>query len=461
MKKYVFESSAEALFRYQVVSQVLSRQAAGEVLSIAVKTTADMEHVCPEGKERKVSKRSVYRWLKVFQANGFEGLLPKPRKQTQDSTVLSKALLTFFVDQKTADPRVSIPELINRGKVLGYIHAEDVVNRVTVWRALNRMGISTSHRKSRKHRDSRRFAYPHRMDMILCDGKHFRAGINRLKRVALFFIDDCTRNVLHVVVGTSETTQLFLRGVFETIKKYGFMTCMYVDRGSGFISHDAINVLGQLGVLFIHGTKGYPEARGKIERFNRTAFEQAIRFFNANPEIDADCQSLEARLSHYLDHQYAKASHESLDKQCPLERFQNDTRPLRFSESIGHLQQLFVLKISRRVSFDNVVALKETKYEVPIGYAGTRIILHRNVIDGSVRIIHNGRLVQILPVDLHFNAHDKRADSATDDVESRPLPPKSCSQIIYERDFKPVVDPDGGFAGQSPHSNKEESSWPK
>ena len=458
MKNTDFETPAEALFRYQVISQVMSQVAAGKVLSKAVKDATGMEHICPNGKERKVSTRSIYRWLAVFRQHGFEGLLPKARKQSEDSTVLSRSVLDFFVEQKMNDPLVSIPELINRGKILGYVQPQEIVNRVTLWRALKRMGVDTSHRKSIKNRDCRRYAFPHRMDMVLCDGKHFRAGINRLRRVALFFLDDSTRNILNVVVGTSETTRLFLQGLYETIKTYGFMSAMYVDRGSGFVAHDAIDVLRKLEILFIHGAKGYPQGRGKIERFNRTAFDQAIRFLNGNPEIDADCRSLEQRLRHYIDYQYAKSPHESLGKQCPLACFQSDTRALRFAQSIEHLHQGFVLHTTRRVSFDNVVSLNAIGYEVPTGYAGTRIRLHRNVLDDSIRMIHHGRLVRIVPIDLHSNARDKRASARHDDDETQPLPPKSYSQIAYERDFKPVVDPDGGFTGRTHQPDQEGKS---
>jgi transposase InsO family protein len=446
MEKVDFQASAEALFRYQVISQVLSRMAAGYVLSKAVKATVGT-HICPEGKERNVEKRSIYRWLKAYKEQGFDGLIPFVRRKAEDSTVLNRRLLDFFVEQKKDDPLVSIPELIRRGKILGHVQPDDVVSRVTVWRALNRIGIDTSHRKSKKNRDSRRFAFAHRMDMVLCDGKHFRAGVNNLKRVALFFIDDCTRKVLHVVVGTSETTELFLHGLYETLMKVGFMIALFVDRGSGFTSHDAVDVLRKLGILFIHGAKGYPEARGKIERFNRTAWDQCIRFFAANPEIDADCLSLQQRLLHYLDYQYAETPHEGLDGRQPLHCFQNDSRGLRFAESMDHLRQKFVLHITRRVSFDNVVGFDGIKYEVPTGYAGTWITLHRNMLDGSIRMVHHGKLIRLFPVDLTGNAHDKRATGHCDDDGTKPLPPKSCSQIAYERDFAPVVDPDGGFTG--------------
>jgi len=446
MKKTDFQGSTEALLRYQVISQVLSQVAAGQVLSKAVKSAVGV-HICPQGKQRNVKRRSIYRWLKAYKEKGFDGLRCAARRKTRDSTVLDRRLLDFFAEQKKDDPLVSIPELIRRAKMLGHIQPGDAVSRVSLWRALNRMGIDTSHRKSRKNRDSRRFAFAHRMDMILCDGKHFRAGINNLKRVALFFIDDCTRRVVHVVVGTSETTDLFLRGLYETIMKVGFMSALYVDKGSGFTSNDAVDVLTKLEVLFIHGSKGYPQARGKIERFNRTAWDQCIRFFAANPEIDADCQSLQQRLLHYLDYQYAQTPHESLGGRLPGHCFQNDGRPLRFAENSDQLRQKFVLHITRRVSFDNVASFEGIKYEVPTGYAGTWITLHHNILDQCIGIVDHGKLIRLFPVDLNANARDKRATGHGDDGGTKPMLPKSCSQIAYERDFAPVVDADGGFTG--------------
>jgi hypothetical protein len=55
------------------------------------------------------------------------------------------------------------------------------------------LGIDTSRGKQPVNRDSRRFVYPHRMQMVLCDGKHFRAGAARLRSMAYFFLDDATR----------------------------------------------------------------------------------------------------------------------------------------------------------------------------------------------------------------------------------------------------------------------------
>lgn len=167
--------------------------------------------------------------------------------------------------------------------------------------------------------------------------------------------------------------------------------------------------------------------------------------FSANPEIDADCRSLQQRLLHYLDYQYGHTAHESLGGRQPSDCFQNDTRALRFAESIDYLRQKFVLHITRRVSFDNVAGFDGIKYEVPTGHAGTWITLYRNMLDQSIRIADHGKLVRLFPVDLNGNAHDKRATGHGDDGGTKPMLPKSCSQIAYERDFAPVVDSDGGF----------------
>lgn len=349
--------SPEALFRYQVISQVLVRERNGEFRAQAVQAVASISHINPYGQLQKVSQRSIYRWVAAFEAQGFAGLLSKERVRRQDSLVIDQPMLDFFKIQKTADPQVSVPELIRRAKQLGMIKANEQISRVTVWRTLNRMGIDTTHRKAPANRDCRRFAYPHRMDMVLCDGKHFRAGLGRLRRVALFFLDDATRKALGVVVGTSENAKLFLRGLYELIKTYGIMLSFYVDNGPGFIADDAIDVMRKLGILFIHGSAGYPQGHGKLERFNRTAFDQAIRFFDANSEIDPNCSSLELRLRHYLFEQYDHTPHESLESNTPWYRFHNDERPLRFHQNEHQLRQAFVLHEGRRVSNDNVVSL--------------------------------------------------------------------------------------------------------
>ena len=443
------QAPADALFRYLVVSQVLSKEHQGEHRPEAIDAVSRIVHVTVDGRQRLVGKRSIYRWLAAYEAKGFNGLLPAPRKLVA-SYVLPDPLLEFIKEQKADDPCASIPELIRRAEQLKVIPADASIDRTTVWRSLQRLGVGTRRRKyPKKLRDSRRFAYPHRMDMVLCDGKHFRAGSGRAKRVALFFIDDATRMMLGVVVGTAESAGLFLHGLHHIVKTYGLMTSIFLDNGPGFIAHDTINVLKNLDILCIHGTRAYPEGHGKIERFNQTVQQQCLRHFDGNPEVDSACSALTLRLDHYLTHRYNQTPHESLEKEMPWSRFHNDPRKLRFAENQDIIDSSFVLHEKRHVANDNIVAINAIHYEMPRGHAGTTVVIRRNVLDNTLSFIDQGRLIQLARVDLAGNARDGRAGDPGNTDEPPQKHSRSSADIAFNKDLAPIVDADGGFTGNN------------
>lgn len=207
-----------------------------------------------------MSARTIYRWHAASAAGGLGGLAPTPRAP-RASDVLDAELVTFLVAEKQADARASVPELLRRAVVAGLLPRAQDADRTTVWRALSRLGVRTRLGKA-PPRDQRRFAKENRMQIALCDGKHFRAGVQRLRRVALFFIDDATRYVPHVVVGPSETAVIFLRGLHGVLERVGKMDIVYDDHGSAFIADDSHAVLTNLDIGFVHGTAGYPPGRG-------------------------------------------------------------------------------------------------------------------------------------------------------------------------------------------------------
>lgn len=440
-------ASAEALFRFSVVSEVLARTLRGEVHADAVQATAAHPHPTLEGSTRLVRVRTLYRWLRAFRDHGIAGLEPAARSTTELSKALDRALVDFLVDQKQTDPRASIPELLRRARHHGFVPPGDKVDRSTVWRVLRRAGVETRRTKKRKERDARRFAYAHRMQMVLCDGKHFRAGATRSKRVALFFLDDATRYGLDVVVGTSENVPLFLRGLYRLVRCHGLMDAAYLDRGPGFRSLDTAEVVRKLGAAWILGTAGYPEGHGKIERFNQTALADVLRALDGRPDVDVACGALELRLRHYLREQYNVREHESLDGQSPQQRWSADPRALRFPDSDEELRQRFVVFEPRVVTNDHVVSLDGVRYEVPRGYAGRTVILHRRLLDGTVHMpLDGGALTELHPVDLHANATARRGADRDEDAPTVEPPPHSAAALDFHADLGPIVGPDGGFS---------------
>jgi len=281
--------------------------------------------------------------------------------------------------------------------------------------------------------------------MMLADGKHFRAGVRRAKRVAVFFLDDATRFGLGVVVGTAESAELFLRGLHRVLRRFGFMDIVFLDRGAGFKADDTAAACRRLDIHLVLGTAAYPEGHGKIEKFNQTAQSQVLRGLPGAADVDADCGALELRLSHFLDHRYNQQPHEALDGQTPLARFEADTRALRFPADDAELTDRFVVTETRKVSADNVVSYDGIAYEVPRGHAGTDVTVWRHLLSGALSVVHDGRLVALAPVDLAKNAISRRATPSSPAPDDDERAPQTAAQLAFARDFAPVVGPDGGF----------------
>jgi transposase InsO family protein len=302
----------DALFRYQVVSLVRARLLAGVSRADAVKEVAALDHAVPSGELRRVSERSVYRWLSAYERDGVLGLEEKPRRTAAASRVLDRRLLEFLVASRAKDRRASVPELLRRAAELGLVASWRAVDRTTVFRALVRLGVSMARTKKERDRDMRRFAYEHRMELVLADGKHFRAGAARARRVACFFLDDATRLGLDVVVGTSESEELFLRGFHGVLRAHGRMGILYLDHGPGFVATAVAEVCRRLEIALVHGESRYPEGHGKVERFNQTAGRALLRALDGRADVDPACSALELRLRHWLFETYNHTPHESL-----------------------------------------------------------------------------------------------------------------------------------------------------
>lgn len=435
----------DELLRLQVIAELRSKLDSGKGLEAAVAEIAARTHFLIHGGEGiSVTARSVYRWWARFQASGWPGLRTARSQTPPLFPALPDKLLGFLREEKQLDRYASVPELLRRARELGIIGAGEAIDRVTVWRACKRLGVPLRRVPGKREIDSRRFAYPHRMMMVLADGKHFRAGARRAKRVVLFFLDDATRKGLACVVGTAESTRLFLRGLHKAIGKHGLMNSLFLDRGAGFKSGDTHSACLALGINLILGTAAYPEGHGKIERFNQTSVTSVLRGL-CTAEVDDACEALELRLEHYLERQYNLRPHESLHQQTPQARWDGDTKPLSFPASQQALVDTFVVTEVRKVSNDNIVSVDGTDFEVPRGHAQTAIGVRRSLLSGALSILHDGRLVQLHPVDLAANAVARRA------APSAPLPdddegtPRTAASIAFARELGSVVGPDGGF----------------
>lgn len=447
--------SPEALFRGRVLALVAQRFAETGKASEAVRLVAGTPvQTATPGHFRSVAERTIWRWWKIYQENDgrLEALEPAPRAKIGGSLVLEDALLDYLVEQKVGDPDASIPELIRRARESGKIPLHQKVSRSTVWRALGRRGVRLGRGRKAAVRDSRRFSYEHRMQMVLADFKHFRVGPNGHKRLALYFIDDATRFVLGVLVTQKgEGVSDVLRLLHQIVAKYGRIGALFLDNGAGFKA----NALEQVAHNFephtavILGTAGYPEGHGKIERFNRAVGARVLRHLRKSG-IDPDPAALTLRLQHDVDF-YNDQHHEGIGT-SPRAKWKRDTRPLQPVRDDAELVKIFTVRLKNRskVSNDHIISVGGVAYQAPRGYARSYVQVYRRVLEvteerDALYIDHEGLMLRLHPVDAHFNARDRRAVYRT--PQTSPIQPNttSAAELAYKRVLGPITQADGGY----------------
>jgi putative transposase len=429
-----------AIARYLVVSQVCAAVAAGMAKTEAVEEVAERVHLARGNKPRRYGVRTIWRWVREWEAEGLDGLSSAARSRPESS--LAAAFLAHLAEQKRSDPTVSIPEVIRLARAAGVIAEDDLVDRTTVWRECRRLGLPTLRRDPGKRSRQRPWRLPHRLQCVLADGKHFRAGSERAKRVAVIFLDNATRFVLGAVVGTAESAALALRGLRKVVRRWGLMSCLYVDLG--FDNGDLARATAALRISLILGARKYPEGRGSLERFNRTIGEQLLCGWPGNPAVDPDLSALELRVEHWAFELYNHTPHEGLGLDTPADRFHADTRALQLPESQTKVDEAFVTSFLRQVKNHNCISVDGELWEVPLGHRRHQVEVFRNMITAELAVLHEGLRTVLKQVDLTANAYQRR--SASTSTEPNPSPRETAADAAWMRDHPPLVDDNGNYS---------------
>ena len=90
-----------AITRYAAVSLVLAKVAAGMKLARAVKETVGLCVLDHRGRAKRLSRRSLYRWVATFKKGGLTALADTPRTMNAPTRVLSPAFIDFLMTEKT------------------------------------------------------------------------------------------------------------------------------------------------------------------------------------------------------------------------------------------------------------------------------------------------------------------------------------------------------------------------
>jgi putative transposase len=395
------QAREEGLRRYQIIVPLLEEGLAECEKRQIRRLICDREGL---------SGRTLRRWVASFKVQGFDGLLPRDRKDKGSCKAIPAEALKIAADLRKDLPARSAQRVQQLLAAEGY-----KVARSTLERQLRLQGLSGREIKAnQKQVVSRRFNRQGRNTLWQTDLKYGpylpdpRHPGHKLKTYLIAIIDDATRMVVQAEFYANQKLPVLEDAFRKAILRCGTPDNLYLDNGKIFVSQWLRLACAKLHIRHLN-TKAYsPESKGKIERFNRTVeeFLQEVRL-----EKVQTLEQLNKLFRDWLSEGYNHRVHSALSGKTPAEAFSQDTKPLRFS-SPETLREAFLWEKTPQVDKSGCISLNGLCYEVGVEYIRKKVVARYDPFDLSqIEIWYSGARKKVVSAAnfAEFNHNVKKA----------------------------------------------------
>ncbi len=363
----------EGLRRYRIIAPLLE-----EGLVKCEKRQMQQAICHQEG----ISRRTLRRWVAAFKRHGFDALLPGERKDKGTCKAIPPEALELAAQLRRELPGRSAERIQKLLASEGFM-----VARSTLERRLRRQGLSGREiQAGQKQVASRRFNRRGRNTLWQADLKYGpylpdpKDPGRKMRTYLVALIDDATRLVVHGEFYENQKLPVLEDALRKAIIRCGAPDNLYVDNGKIFISRWLRLACAKLRIRHLN-TKAYsPEAKGKIERWNRTV-DEFIQ--EAQLEKPQTLDQLNHLFRAWLSEGYNHREHSALAGKSPAQAFSQDSKPLRFP-SPEALRDAFLWEKTPKVDKTGCISLNGLCYEVGLEYIRKQIMVRYDPFDLSV-----------------------------------------------------------------------------
>ena len=257
-------------------------------------------HLALIAKNRRVPRRTLYRWIQRYEQYGAAGLENRAPGRRPDvvTPAFEDLVVTVWHEEKPGSPKLW-RAMNARGFSVSQRHIQQI---------LNKHGLRMNKRRRPQQIKFRTYEWPRsnmlwHTDWTLCPftGQQLIA-----------FIDDHSRFVVHAEYFTNATTNNTLLALQNAISKYGKPEAILTDNGIQFTPARAergpfTQWCEQQGIKHILGRVHHPQTNGKIERW----------FGTYKQEFDERFTTLNQFITWYNE----KRLHQAINYNTPLQRY--------------------------------------------------------------------------------------------------------------------------------------------
>jgi transposase InsO family protein len=380
-----------ALWRFSVLGPLVSsRLEHGDRLAY-LREAAERLHINPAGAAVKIPLRTLEAWYYAWKKGGLSAL-KRVGRHDRGRTRIPERLQERLVALKLAKPRRSIRRLIRlleRSKEA----RKGELSRSGVQRFLCNRGLSARGGLGEPI-ERRSFRHQEPGDLWMGDVLHGPLvlwGKRLRKSYVIAFIDSATRFVPAAEVRLSEGAADHEYALKQAILKHGPPRALYLDNGAAQSSYSLKLITAELSIELLHTQAYDPQAKGAIERWNRT-FREEVE--DELPEEPLPLEELQSRAWAWLSVEYNARVHTTTGR-IPREDWLREPSPLRRLPPGIDLDEIFLHRERRVVRRDGTVRFHGLFLEVRSALVGKEVELRFDPFepDALPRVYLQGKFV--------------------------------------------------------------------
>lgn len=378
-----------ANFRYGLIAPIVSRKMnPGEQATLLREISSHIYDI-PYSQEKKVSLRTLERYLKSYREGGWDALLPAPRADKMCCKQIAPEVLEKAIALKKESPTRSVRQIMAILELAKLVEP-GVLKESTLSKQLRNRGMTRKTLENKTSDSYHRFETKYRNACWQGDVQHTlylphpdKKGKKKLAYLVCW-IDDYSRYVVHGQFYFEERLPRLEDCLKKALLKNGIPEKIYCDNGAIYSSNHFGRICARLRTELKH-TKPYrPQGRGKQEKFFRFVDQSFVP--EAYDLIDQEkiktLDDLNQFFTAWLEVAYHQKVHNSF-KQRPVDRYLKCEHPIRRIPP-HELAEVFLLEETRKVDKTNCVSLFGKIYEVESGLARQEVQLRFDPYDMSV-----------------------------------------------------------------------------
>lgn len=266
------EATEMAQFRFALIAPVIQELFPDASRTAYYKRITEDPLTFPDGTQRKISYKTVEKWVSNYQRFGFDALMPNERSDKGCTRVLPDTAIEEIFRLKQAFPRLNATQIHGQLIQNGFIPA--TVSVCAVQRFIKKNDLKSA--RNPNMRDRKAFeeeAFGRMWQTDTCFFPYITEDGRSRRVYAICIIDDHSRLIVAGELFYNDSAANFQKVFKRAVATHGIPTKLYADNGSPYSNEQLSLICGTIGTILLHTKVRDGASKAKIERFWRTSKE--------------------------------------------------------------------------------------------------------------------------------------------------------------------------------------------